>query len=467
MRDFLVVGVFGFGVLLALRRQWIGVMLWTWISVMNPHSYCFGFARTAPLAAVAAVVALLGLLTSRERQNPMIGKPLVWLLLFMAWMTLSWFLGYGRAGGKAPAYLSLMTMEERDFDMWKRVMKTFLMLFVTLAILKNKYQIQAFIWVAAMSLGLLGAKGGVYTILTGGSGRVDGPAGSFIGDNNDFALALIVTIPILYVLQLHTTRKWIRRGVIFTMFLCGISALGSHSRGGLLALGAMLTVMWWRSQSKVKMALVFIVLVPAILSMMPAEWWERMGTITEAGGDASFMGRVRSWKVAIQIAMHEVTGAGMVYLHPIIFQMWDYDLGPDQGMPLASHSIYFQILGNHGFIGLFLYLMIGVTTYSCARWLRVNARKIPEAKWAADLGSMVQVGMVGFAVGGALLPLAYADIPFNMMAMVVLARHWVETKGWERDPQMSFGEYCWSGRRKQKHSHTRGQEHAPGRASTG
>jgi probable O-glycosylation ligase (exosortase A-associated) len=439
MRDLLVVSVFAIGVLLTLRRPWVGVMLWTWISIMNPHSYCFGFARSAPFAAVAAAIALFGLMASRDRHSPFIGTPVIWLALFMLWMTISWFFGYGRAGGNLQAYGSFMSMEERDFELWKRVMKTFGMIFVTLAILKNRQQILSFVWVAALSLGVLGAKGGLDTL---SGNRVIGPVGSFIADNNEFALAVIVTIPLLYVLLLQTRHKLIRAGLILAMVLCAISAaLGSHSRGAFITMGVMLTVLWWRSRNKVMIAVVLLILVPVALSMMPEEWWERMHTITEASGDESFMGRVRSWRVALQIAFHHVTGAGMVYLHPIIFQMWDFDLGSEQGIPLAAHSIYFQILGNHGFMGLALYLMIGVTTYNSARWLRVNARKIPEAKWAADLGSMIQVGMVGFAVGGGLLSLAYVDIPFNMMVMVVLARHWVQTKGWESDPQMSTWEY--------------------------
>ena len=54
---------------------------------------------------------------------------------------------------------------------------------------------------------------------------------------------------------------------------------------------------------------------------------------------------------------------------------------------------------------------------------------------------MVQVGLVGYAVGGAFLSLAYFDLPYDMMVMAVLARKWVETCGWERDPQISFLEY--------------------------
>ena len=72
----------------------------------------------------------------------------------------------------------------------------------------------------------------------------------------------------------------------------------------------------------------------------------------------------------------------------------------------------------------------------------------PQARWAADLGAMVQVGLVGFAVGGAFLSLAYFDLTYNMMVMVVLAKKWVETRGWEREPPGSLLEYVGLRRRK-------------------
>jgi putative inorganic carbon (HCO3(-)) transporter len=86
---------------MALRRPWIGVMLWTWISIMNPHRYAWGFATTAPVAMIAALVTLLGLLFTRERESPFKGAP-VWLFLaFSVWITLSWLCGVDPAGDYA------------------------------------------------------------------------------------------------------------------------------------------------------------------------------------------------------------------------------------------------------------------------------------------------------------------------------------------------------------------------------
>ncbi|GHT94304.1 O-antigen polymerase [Betaproteobacteria bacterium] len=442
MRDLLVMGIIVSTALMALRRPWIGVMLWTWISLMNPHRYCYGFAFSAPVAAIAAGSVLLGLMMTKERENPFKGKPVSWMLAFALWMTVSWAMGYGMQSSD-PVILS------RDYDLWNRVIKIFFMLLVTLALLHKRFHIIAFAWVTAMSLAIIGAKGGIFTIAHGGSYHVYGPPGSMVEDNNDFALALVMLIPLLHFLQLQLKQGWGRHVMSILMLLCATSALGSQSRGGMLALSAMGVVMWWRSPRKGSTAIALLAVLVLILPMMPDAWWERMNTIQSYEEDGSAMGRIRAWKVATEVALHHIFGAGMYFQHEIIFWLWDVG----QGHVLAAHSIYFQILGNHGFIGLFLYLMIGVYTFRSAGWLRKHAQGIPQAQWVAHLGSMMQVSMVGFAVGGAFLSMAYYDLQFNFMVMVVLARRWVETKGWEFEPAMGFLEYCgWRSKKKRPHA---------------
>ncbi len=423
MRDILIVSIVFVSAILAFRRPWIGVMLWTWLSIMNPHRFSWGFAYSAPLAAIAVGVTMVGLLFTKERQLPFQGAPIWWFAVFIGWMTLSWLFGIDAAG---------------DYVQWIKVMKIYFMTFIALVLLKTKHHIMAFAWITIGSLAVLGAKGGLFTVLHGGNYRVWGPPGSFIEDNNAFALALIAIIPLLRFLQLQMQNKWVRHGMSATMFLCVASALGSHSRGALLAIIAMGAMFWWRSHRKGPVGVLIVVALLALLPMMPEEWWHRMNTINDYQEDASAIGRLNGWHVAFEVAKHYFFGGGMGYQHQFLFSLY----GLYNTDVIAAHSIYFQILGNHGFIGLFLYLAIWFSTYRYAGWLRRNTASISEEKWVCDLGAMVQVSLVGYAVGGAFLSLAYFDLPYNMMVVVVLARKWVETRAWEHEPQVSFLEYA-------------------------
>lgn len=414
LRDLLILSIVAIGALLALRRPWVGVMLWTWLSIMNPHRYAWGLAYSAPVAAAAAGSTLLGLIFTKNRQSPFQGAPVWWLLALAIWITLSWAMGIDPDG---------------DYAMWDKVMKIYLMTFVALSLLYTKDHIIAFAWVTTASIGLLAAKGGIFTVLTGGDYRVWGPPESFIADNNHFALATIIAIPMLRFLQLQLSRAWMRHGMTAVMLLCAASALGSHSRGGLLALVAMGGVLWLRSSRKVMIGFVIALGAALWLPMMPADWWERMSTISEFQQDDSAMGRINAWHVAFDTARNYFFGGGMSYQHAFLFQ----EYGVEETTVRAAHSIYFQILGNHGFVGLFIFLMMWVSAYRAAGWLRRHAGHIPATRWANDLGSMAQVSLVGFAIGGAFLSLPYFDFTYNLMVMVVLAKSWVRRRAWEQD----------------------------------
>lgn len=425
MRDAIVLLVVAAGLLAALYRPWVGVMLWTWLSIMNPHRYTWGFAYDAPVAAAAAGVTILGLLYAREKGSPFKGSPMVWLALFVGWITISWLMGLDPAG---------------DYEQWKKVMKILLMIFVGMALLHSKQHIFALAWVVTGSMAVIGIKGGVFTVATGGNYHVWGPPGSFIYENNALALALVMTIPLLRFLQLQLAPGWRRHLMTAAMVLCGASALGSQSRGALLALCAMLLLLWWRGRSRALGGVVIVVVSLALVSFMPETWSERMGTIRTYEADQSAMGRIAAWTVAWGLAFDYPFGVGFDAARPELFAK--YWTGIFVGTP-AAHSIYFQVLGHHGFVGLALYLGLWISTWIGAARLRKAVQKLPaQAQWCADLAAMCQVSILGFLVGGAFLSLSYFDLPYNVMMLVVLASVWVRKRAWETEVAPSGGSFA-------------------------
>lgn len=415
MRDILLLAIVFAGCVAALKRPWIGVMLWTWLSIMNPHRYTYGMAYSAPLAAMAVGCTVLGLLMTRERASPFKGSPVTWFAVFMLWMTLSWLAGLDVAD---------------DYEQWKKVMKIDIMLLVGFMLLHSRQHIVTLIWVCAASLALLGAKGGVFTILGGGGYRVWGPPGSFIEDNNAFALALVMTIPLLRFLQLQMEHWLGRLALTITMLLCAAAALGSQSRGALLAIVAMVVTLWWRGKDKLRMGILLFVVAVPLVAFMPDAWSTRMLTIKTYEEDASAMGRISAWWNSWNLAWHYPLGVGFDAARPDLFARFS----PYPDLVQGAHSIYFMALGNHGFVGLALFLTIWVATWRSAGWLRTLKVSLPEVKWTADLGAMCQVALAGYFVGGAFLSLTYFDLPYNIMAMVVLTRVWVEKQSWKTEP---------------------------------
>src|SRR5690606_6725544 len=101
---------------------------------------------------------------------------------------------------------------EFAWPQFEKVAKILLMVFVTMMLINTKERINLLVWVMTLSLAFYGAKGGVFTLAHGGMYHVWGPPGSFIEGNNEMALALLMTIPMLRYLQISSTNKWIRHG---------------------------------------------------------------------------------------------------------------------------------------------------------------------------------------------------------------------------------------------------------------
>ncbi|MBK6337353.1 MAG: hypothetical protein IPF60_17035 [Betaproteobacteria bacterium] len=68
-------------------------------------------------------------------------------------------------------------------------------------------------------------------------------------------------------------------------------------------------------------------------------------------------------------------------------------------------------------------------TYLMAGRVARQASAAAGLEWAAALASMVRVSLLGFAVGGAFLSLAYWDMPFYLMVVVVVLHARVKSVG--------------------------------------
>jgi probable O-glycosylation ligase (exosortase A-associated) len=316
-----------------------------------------------------------------------------------------------------------------DTEQYSKVIKMCLMILVALSLIHSKKQIMAFTWVVVLSLALLGAKGGLFTIATGGGAKVFGPPGSLLSDNNHFATALAMTVPLVRFLQTQVENRWQRRALGMIMVLCTAAALGSYSRGALLAVCAMVLVMWWRGKNRGVGLVVIVLAVVALVAFMPDAWMERMNSIKSHDKDQSAQGRINAWIMAWNAAQHHIVGLGFITYKPEYFAMYS----PNPDAVFAAHSIYFQVMGSHGFIGLFIFLGMLFSTWRTAGWLRKHTADIPQARWCYELGAFTQVSLVAFFVGGAFLSLAQFDLPYNLLAIVSAARVWVQTRGWERE----------------------------------
>ncbi len=405
MRDIVLLVVFIGLVPLIIYRPYVGALAWAWVSLMSPHRLTYGFAQTLPFAMVVAVTTLAVLPFSKQKYPLPKNAITILLIAFVCWMSIT-------------RQFALNPNTDAVDYAWLQALKMHLMLLVTMMLIRGRQHIEQLIWVIVVSIGFYGTKGGFFTIQTGGAHKVWGPSGTFIEGNNELALALVTLIPLMYYLSAVTKNKWVRRGLWLSMFLCVFSVLGSHSRGALLAILAMAGFFVIKSSRPFLLSIaVSAVLAVGVLSM-PSEWTQRMETIQDYQNDGSAQSRITTWLTIWNMALDRpVVGAGFRVGSSVLYQRYSPNY---VGKSFDSHSIYFQALGEHGFVGLALYLSLGLATWRRAKKLARECSSGPDAEWVPLLMRMIQVSLIGFATGGAFLGLLHYDFPYYLAGLLVI-----------------------------------------------
>jgi probable O-glycosylation ligase (exosortase A-associated) len=372
----------------------------------------YGFSRTFPFAYLVAVSTLIGFVLSRKERKPFpVSNITVVYLLFFFWMTFT--------------NLFAINTFEVVLDRWIFIFKIHLMIWVTLMLIRGRKQIEHLVWVVTLSIGFYGIKGGLWTLHSGGgSGHVWGPADSMIEDNNGLGLAMVMLVPFIYYLYQVTPHRWIRRGLGLAGLLMCFSIFGSQSRGAFLALLAMAVLLTIKGKRKLLMGALLASVIAAAMLFMPSSWSDRMDTIQTYDTDVSAMSRFYSWQTLWNLAIDRpLVGGGFVTDNPVVFATYAPAWGIQMfgGKVWVAHSSYFQVLGDHGFPGLLLYLLFGIFTWRRASQLAQDTKDDPElGQWVPLLMRMVQVSMTGFAVGGAFLSLVHFDLCYYIVAYVIL-----------------------------------------------
>jgi len=402
LRGYFLVALLLAAIPFAISMPFAGVLLWSWLSFMSPHRDTYTFVYDAPLVLVVALATLAAWFLSPKPKQIVFERTSVAMLIFVFWTALTTVTAIN-PNYSAPSFVESL--------------KTFLLAFAVLEIINSKTRIQSFVWVIAISIGYYAAKGAGFTLMTGGLFRVHGPDGTAISDNNNLGAALVLSLPLLNYLRLSSRHFIVSIGVILIMGATAIACIGTYSRGGLFGLGVVAAVMWLRSRHKSLLTGIVAALLIALPTLVPAQWYQRMSTISTYSEDESFEQRLGAWNVSTQLAIHRpLTGGGFNATQiDSVYNEFGNTVGPGTGR--AAHSIYFEVLGDHGFAGLALYVVMLIIAFLNIQDTLAQTKERPDLRWLADLTAMTQVALIGFLSAGALLSMAYYDVFIVLVAL--------------------------------------------------
>ena len=407
IRSLGILGILLGSIAFIIMNPAIGVMMWTWVSIMNPHRLAYGFAHNFPVAYLIGGATILGWLVSKDSRKLPPHPIVILLIVYFFWTCITTVFAY----------------DDTAPDKWLQYMKIVLFAILTMSIMKSRNRLHALVWMNVLCIGFFAIKGGLFTIVTGGGNRVWGPPGSFIGDNNALGLAMVMTLPLLRYIYAQTDHKYVRWGIngASLAWLAGI--LGTQSRASFVALGCMLIFLWLKSKNKLITGLLLVFAASMAVAFMPASFHNRMDTIESYDQDPSFMGRVYMWQFALKVARdNPILGGGFnVFYDENLRNLYL----PEGVAGRAVHNVYFEVLGEHGYIGLALFMSIGIWAFfSCSRVIGLTSKR-PDLKRANDLARMAQVSLVGYAVNGLTVNLATFDLYYTVLGIIVLNRYLV------------------------------------------
>jgi len=407
LRDLVVTAVI-FGLTpFCFTQPWMGILTWSWLGYMNPHRLTWGIAYSMPFGMIVMAVTLIGLPFARGTKGIPNVREMHLLLALWGWFLVTSIFAF---------------YPDAAWEHLSKVSKVLLGTVLSVLLLQEEKKCKALIWVIALSVGFFGLKGGIWAILTGGGEMVLGPPGSFIEGNTEIGLAINMAIPLLVFLRRHTTRTWLRHLLLATICFSIPASRITYSRGALLGLAVVLPLLFLKSRAK--LILLPILAVGAFVgpSLMPGKWTQRMETIETYQDDISANQRLNSWWVAYQIAKDSpVLGGGFRTFSPEIYETYmpGYVYSDREH---DAHSIYLQVLAEHGYPGFVLFVGLILSTLLSLRGLIRSTRDRPDQDWIKDCARMVEVSLVAYLVSGTFLSMSYFDLFYHLVAITVLLK---------------------------------------------
>lgn len=358
-------------------------------------------APLRPLMTLAILVAVTGLLYMARRGRGVTFEGQIRLMVvFLSFLGASLLF----------AHIRIFALD-KWLDFAKMVAMAFVMVNVIDSLRKTRWLIYAFL-IIHVPVAVEGLRG-FYTATDREEWQgLKGVLSSFLGNSNDFALAVLVVLPYAYFLML-AARSTIARVLLGgCCILLGLAGMFTFSRGGFVTLLALIGYLALKSARRVQVAAVAGALAVVSLAILPAGYWQRMGTITEYDSDWNTTTRLWAWRAGLNMALENpILGMGPGNFITGYRKFYRPEEATSR-QPFTAHSIYFQTMGELGFVGFGLFVWFVTSTWKTQSGLlkELQARGLDESddgRFAKAAGQAMQASLLAFLTGGAFLSAAY------------------------------------------------------------
>lgn len=426
MRDLGFVGFLGALLLLGLKRPFLFVLGYIYIDIVSPQRLSYYLLNSIPVSLVMFALAIVGWAVT-DRKDDMRIAPRQFLMLVL--------LGYC---GLTTYYIADFPVEA--LEKWDWVWKSLIFAIFLPLTLRTKLRIEMVLMFMGLALSAIVIGAGIKTVL-GGSGygsfamMVDDNSGIY--EDSTLTAAAIMMIPIILWFTKHGTvfkPDWKVNAFCYAfIFACLLTPIGTQARTGLVCI-AFLAILMLRDVKRKGAYIAGAALLGLVaLPLVPAAFSERMGTISNFQSDESAGTRIAVWRWTLDYVQENPLGGGFeAYRQNSIAYYTTERTQSGTGTSInrrfivdrsrAYHSSYFEMLGEQGWIGLTLWLLIQGIGVLRMEWIRRQYRgdKAPEGQeWVSPLATALQHAQLTYLLGMLFVGIAYQPIFWLILSVQI------------------------------------------------
>jgi probable O-glycosylation ligase (exosortase A-associated) len=420
MRDLIFVAFLFAFIGVGFRRPFLFVLCFCYVDIVAPQRLSYFLINSLPVSLIVFGLAIVGWMVADDKRDARwSGRQSLLVLLLL---------------------YCLMTTTHADFpveaqEKWSWVWKALLWAIFLPLTLRTKLRIEALILIMLLSAASIAITGGIKTAAGGGGygslqlllsenfGLYEGSIMSAVG---------VAIIPLILWYRRHGTvfpPDWRVSLFCFALcFACMLLPIGTQARTGLLCL-VVLAVLSLRA---VKHRFLYVVgavlMVAAAIPFLPQSYTQRMETIRDHKADESAATRVAVWQWTWDYAKDHPFGGGFnafLQNHLRVERAAD-PTAPQEAAPVvyedkgrAYHSSYFEMLGEQGYPGTALWLILQISGLIQMERLRRRYGKTrrAEEQWIAPLATALQHGQIVYLVGSLFVGIAFQPFIYMMLAL--------------------------------------------------
>ena len=427
MRDLIFVGYLGLIMLLAFKRPFLFTMIYAYIDIVAPQRLSYFMLNSIPLSLIVFALAVLGFLISDEKKDVRISPRWVLLLLLVC------YCGYTTTIADEPVFA---------LEKWGWVWKALIFAAFLPLTLRTRLRIETLALVMVLCASTLIVTGGIKTMAGGGGYGVlvlliDNNSGLYEG--SIISTVSIAIIPLILWLANHGTifkPDWrVRIYVAALIFSCLLIPVGTQARTGLVCIIVLAVLLLRFNKYRFLYAAGAVTLGLMAIPFLPQSFTERMETIQNYEADESASTRVAVWSWTLEYVKTHPFGGGfeayrqnkISYEIPVIDEN-GLDTGEiqsgekaieDEGR--AYHSSYFEMLGEQGWPGLTIWLILnfgGVWRMEMIRRMYKKRDRDDEA-WVAPLAVALQNAQVIYLIGSLFVSIAFQPFVYMLIGLQI------------------------------------------------